>query len=60
MRMKSALFLMTCESANVGESEPLSNRVDGHHVSAPEIPTTTTFLSFFALSNAVSSCARLA
>lgn len=43
--ISSGLFTMD-------ESEPLSKRVDPHHVSAPERPTITSFFSASASSNA--------
>src|SRR3972149_733513 len=42
----------TAASPNFSESARLSKRVVGHHVSAPLIPTSTFFPSFFAPASA--------
>lgn len=54
-QMNFSLASTTLALPNTGESEPLSNRVDGHHVSAPEIPTSRSFDCFLAAAKAASS-----
>ncbi len=54
-RTKFLDSLMTFGSFKTVENARLSNRVDGHQVSAPEIPTRMGFCSFLARASAVSS-----
>lgn len=58
IRTKFCDSSMTLGSLKTSESARLSNRVDGHQVSAPERPTRTSFWCFFALARAWSSWAR--